>query len=92
MKRGDTVIIKPIEAILSLLSGRYEYKNVINFNYNKMKKYCGKRGKIKGVWKDYSSKVYKVILESDIEPKLSDWVWHVDWLIPEKNVLEGDEL
>ena len=91
MKRGEKVTIKPVEAILSLLDEFLEYGD-IHFNYDKMSEYCGKKGKIRDVWEDYSSKVYKVILESDTEPKLSYWVWHVDWLIIEKDVLEGDEL
>lgn len=93
MKRGDKVTIKPIGVILSLLNGHIEYKNTINFNYGRMERYCGKQGTIKKVWKNYSSdEICKVALESDTEPQLSDWVWHVDWLIPEKNILEGDEL
>lgn len=91
MKRGEKVIIKPVEALLPLLDEFYDYKDV-HFNYEKMGRYCGIKAKIRDVWEDYSSKVFKVVLESDMEPKLSYWVWHVDWLIPEKDILEGDGL
>lgn len=92
MKQGDKVTIKSIEAILSLLDGSIKYKDSIMFNYDGMKRYCGMQGKIKAVWEDYSFKTYKVSLVSDTEPKLRNWVWHVDWLIIEKNILEGDKL
>lgn len=92
MRLGAKVTIKPLGIILSLLDGHHTYKNLVRFNCSGMKGYCGKQGKVKDFLKDSSQNICKVRLESDTEPELRDWVWHVDWLIIEKNILEGDKL
>lgn len=86
MRLGAKVRIKPVEEILSLLSENQRYKNLIRFNYNMMKEYCGKQGKVT------SFMINLVTLESDTEPALRHWVWHVDWLTIGEKVLEGDKL